>query len=165
MPMFIIAGRRAVAVEALPPRMSKDAVVVRSLEDLKTDALLIERLLAIWNGLPGTKKLDRFKDREMAARRVWAALKKLPPPSRSDGQPIRKKVQPAATVGRADSKQAQVITMLRGSKGATIDALVKATGWQPHSVRGLIAGALKKRLGLKVVISKPGDGQRVYRIA
>ena len=165
MPMFIIAGRRAVAVEALPPRLPENAVAVRSVADLNTEALPVERLLAVWNGLPGAKKLDGFKDRETAIRRVWAGLTKLPAPPRAEKPADKSKVRSPKPAAQADTKQARVIALLRGSKGATIEALVKATGWQKHSVRGLIAGALKKRLGLKIVSDRPDDGKRVYRIA
>jgi hypothetical protein len=53
--------------------------------------------------------------------------------------------------------------MLRSSAGATIDALMKATDWQQHSVRGFLAGVVRKRLKLKLS-SKKSDGNRVYRI-
>jgi hypothetical protein len=53
--------------------------------------------------------------------------------------------------------------MLRRKEGATIAQIVAATGWQPHSVRGFFAGALKKKLGLTVTSEKVGD-QRIYRI-
>ena len=56
----------------------------------------------------------------------------------------------AATRSRDGSKQAKLIAMLRRAKGATIDEIVEALGWQPHTVRGAIAGALKKKLGLDV---------------
>ena len=55
--------------------------------------------------------------------------------------------------------------MLRRPEGATIEQIVKATGWQPHTVRGAIAGALKKKLGLTVSSEKTEDEPRVYRIA
>ena len=64
---------------------------------------------------------------------------------------------------RADSKQASVIAMLRASAGATIAAMAGATGWQPHSVRGFLAGVVRKKLGLNL-ISEAGDAGRVYRI-
>jgi hypothetical protein len=54
--------------------------------------------------------------------------------------------------------------MLRQPKGATIDDIVGATKWQRHTVRGMIAGALKKKLGLRVVAEKAERG-RVYRIS
>ena len=65
---------------------------------------------------------------------------------------------------RKDSKQAQLIAMLRRAKGATIAEIVEAFDWQPHTVRGVIAGALKKKLGLEVVSEKSERRGRVYRI-
>jgi hypothetical protein len=65
---------------------------------------------------------------------------------------------------RADSKQAQVIAMLRRPGGATIRQIMDVTGWQAHTVRGALAGALKKKLGLSIVSDKPQGGERVYRI-
>ena len=61
------------------------------------------------------------------------------------------------------TKQARVIEMLRRPAGATIDEIVTLTAWQRHTVRGLIAGALKKKLGLDVSSGKAERG-RVYRI-
>ena len=55
--------------------------------------------------------------------------------------------------------------MLRRARGATIDEIVKALDWQPHTVRGAIAGALKKKLGLTIVSEKSEPRGRVYRIA
>ncbi len=75
----------------------------------------------------------------------------------SAGSPARK--------ARADSKQAQLIAMLKWPKGASIEEIVAAFGWQPHTVRGAIAGALKKKLGLDVVSEKIDGRGRVYRIA
>ena len=74
-------------------------------------------------------------------------------------------VDPAKPVGkkRADSKQASVIAMLRAPAGATIAAMAGATGWQSHSVRGFLAGVVRKKLGLNL-ISEAGDTGRVYRI-
>jgi len=62
------------------------------------------------------------------------------------------------------SKQARVIAMLQSPAGATIAAMMQATGWQQHSVRGFLAGVVRKRLKLKLG-SKKVDGQRVYQIA
>jgi hypothetical protein len=65
---------------------------------------------------------------------------------------------------RDGSKQAQLIAMLRRAKGATIDEVVNALEWQPHTVRGAIAGALKKKLGLDVTSEKDEKRGRIYRI-
>jgi hypothetical protein len=66
---------------------------------------------------------------------------------------------------REGTKQAQLIEMLRRKQGATIDEIVKTFGWQPHTVRGAIAGALKKKLGLEVSSEKVEGRGRVYRVA
>jgi hypothetical protein len=62
------------------------------------------------------------------------------------------------------TKQSCVLAMLHSSRGATIAAMMRATGWQQHSVRGFLAGVVRKRLKLKL-ISKKVDGSRVYQIA
>jgi hypothetical protein len=78
---------------------------------------------------------------------LWSALEALPDP------------QPARA-----SKQAEVIGLLRRPEGVTVDEVRAVTGWQPHTVRGVFSGALKKKLGLAVVARKEERG-RVYRIA
>ena len=69
---------------------------------------------------------------------------------------------PAAAVPR-QSKQATVIALLRRPEGVTVAEIVAATGWQPHTVRGLFSGTLKKKLGLGLGSAQEDRG-RVYRI-
>ena len=56
-----------------------------------------------------------------------------------------------------------MLTLLRRARGATIPAIMAATGWQQHSVRGFFAGVVRKKLGLTLESDK-SDGERVYRI-
>ncbi|MCC5968761.1 MAG: DUF3489 domain-containing protein [Pararhodobacter sp.] len=78
---------------------------------------------------------------------------------------------PAATAAvtetsrrRSGTKQEAVIAMLRAPEGATIEEIMAATGWQSHTVRGAMAGALKKKLGLEVTSEKVEDRGRVYKL-
>jgi hypothetical protein len=64
---------------------------------------------------------------------------------------------------RPESKQARIIAMLRAPSGATIEVMMHATGWQQHSVRGFLAGVIRKKLGLNLV-SAAAEGGRIYRI-
>ena len=66
---------------------------------------------------------------------------------------------------RPGTKLASLITLLSRKDGATIADLMKATGWQAHSVRGAISGNLKKKLGLGVISEKVEGRGRVYRVA
>lgn len=65
---------------------------------------------------------------------------------------------------RADTKQAQIIAMLKRPEGASIAEIVAATSWQAHTARGAISGAIKKKLGLPIAAEKVEGRGTVYRI-
>ena len=95
------------------------------------------------------------------------SAKKRSPRSTAARATAAKPPQPAITdpekKNDASSKQARVIEMLQSPTGMTIAAMMKETGWQQHSVRGFLAGVVRKKLKLKLN-SKKIDGSRVYRV-
>jgi hypothetical protein len=103
----------------------------------------------------GTKSRHR-KSARPTARKPALSRTKLPGAAAST-------VIASSNQERPGSKQARVIAMLRGPAGATVDAMMQATGWQPHSVRGFLAGTVRKKLGLNL-LSAAGDRGRIYRI-
>ena len=92
-------------------------------------------------------------DDETAVHAALRAVDALPP----------RRVLPIPPRRRADTKQAQLIDLLRRPQGSTIAELARTLGWAEPSVRGAIAGGIKKKLGLNVVSEKV-EGARVYRI-
>ena len=109
----------------------------------------LSRFLEIWNALPGTRPVRKFTDRNTAVRRIWKEAQKLNP-------------MPSQTK-RAGTKAEQILALLRQPSGATLNSIIKATGWQAHSVRGFVSGHLRKRMGLRVKSFNSG-GERVYAI-
>ena len=84
---------------------------------------------------------------------------------RSDAKPAARQQRRSAPqpTTRRESKKAHIIAMLRASGGATIELMARATNWQPHSIRGFLAGVVRKKLGLTLVSANAENG-RVYRI-
>ena len=85
-----------------------------------------------------------------------------------------KKTKPAKKAGRAKkatakpkadrtNKKAEVIAMMKRAKGATLPEIMKATGWQPHTVRGFVS-ILGSKGGEKIESSKNAEGERTYKI-
>ena len=154
MTLYMIRGDRVAAYASAPARPSAAELRVRSANELEASVRSNAQLAALWNALPGTTPVKKFKDRKTAVRRLWVRFGQLPLAS-----------TPASVAAgpRAGSKQAQVVDLLQRPDGATVDELATAMGWQRHTVRGLISGALKKKLGLDVVSQKTERG-RCYRI-
>ena len=106
-----------------------------------------------------------------ANKRTAKAAKKRSPKGATEKAAVVPPSRPAKTTStsgakedeKKGSKQSRVVEMLRASTGTTILAVMEATGWQQHSVRGFFAGVVQRKLRLKV-ISEKIDGKRVYRI-
>ena len=171
-----------------------------------------ERLVAIWNSLPGVVALKSLPDTKAAkdrwAKRIWARIQDLgeaaqpepeatkpaatakPRPAKkakggaraAKGAPAKGKATKKATPAKAapkgkksakpkdaagapreGSKMAQVIALMQRKGGVTISEVMEKMGWQKHTVRGFVAGALKKA-GDTVESFKPEGGERTYRI-
>jgi hypothetical protein len=76
----------------------------------------------------------------------------------------RTKAKVAKPVARAGSKTAKILDLLRRPGGVTAKQLMKATGWQPHSVRGFLAGTVGKKMGLVIKSVKGEHGERRYSV-
>jgi hypothetical protein len=107
----------------------------------------------------GSEPTDKADNAGRTAERATEA----PSAGKAKKAPAKGSGAPTAPRTREGTKQAALIAMLR--KGATIDEMVAATGWQSHTVRGAMAGALNKRLGLAIDSEKLDGRGRVYRIA
>jgi len=149
-----------------------------------------ERFVAIWNSIPGVKPVKNVKNAEGAAGRIWERIQTLgetAEPKAKGGAHAAKgasskakatktaaaaKSAPRAKEAakaqgdagpREGSKTAQVVAMLQRNNGATLAEIVDKMGWQKHTVRGFMAGAMKKA-GYTVESLKSDKGERTYRI-
>src|SRR5258708_35333966 len=82
----------------------------------------------------------------------------------SSNQKKKPAARARAKAARPGSKTAKVIALLKRSSGATLAQLMKATGWQAHSVRGFLAGTVTKKLEMKLRSNKPQKSDRVYSV-
>lgn len=97
------------------------------------------------------------------AKKIRKKIKQEHPTSKRHTEPKKKFINTRNRI-RGDSKRAKLIVLLKRPEGATIDEMTSTTGWQRHSIRGVISGVLKKRPGLSVTTLK-GERGRIYRIA
>jgi hypothetical protein len=143
----------------------------------------ITRFVDVWNTFAGVvpfdalKPVKKFTDRKTAVARIWKAVQALTPAPAQHAAPAAPKnakaskgatAKDGATApkgAREGSKKAIVLDMLRRPEGATLADIQSATGWQAHSVRGFISGALGKKMGLTVESFKTPEGARGYRTA
>ena len=122
-------------------------------------------------GVEVVRRMASRKPREDPMTRTKSKLKtasRSRPVKTAKRKPSKRPVPVAAISGtpaktRAGTKNAQFVAMLQDRTGTTIAAIMAATGWQQHSVRGFLAGVVRKKLGLNLV-SDPGESGRVYRI-
>jgi hypothetical protein len=160
-----------------------------------------ERLVAIWNSLPGVKPVKGFKTAKAGASKIWESIQGLGKADEPAAEPAKpktaknakgdakaakgapakakptKKAIPAKATPKAKkagkkeesagpregSKTAQVVALLQRKNGATLVEIMEKMGWQKHTVRGFMAGAMKKA-GYTVESFKPEGGERTYRI-
>jgi hypothetical protein len=132
MTVYIIRGTTVAAHATAPRPLGEGEVLITTAEDIALSPFSLPQLVAIWNAIA----VRKFKDRNTAVRRLWTAFSELP---------VEREVvdeAPAAT-----SKQSQVVALLQRPEGATVDEMAAATGWQHHSVRGLISGGPQEKAG------------------
>ncbi|MGI8960610.1 MAG: DUF3489 domain-containing protein [Bryobacteraceae bacterium] len=169
MKTFTIDAADNITAFANSAKAPKDSEVFASEKRLASLATLWpnRRLVEIWNSLPGVEPVKKFTNKATGVRRIWAAIQSLETEephaeSARHRQSRREKGRPST---RENTKQATVLEMLKAPDGATLEAIMKATDWQAHTVRGFIAGTLTKRLRLKVESFKTEAGGRTYRLA
>jgi hypothetical protein len=174
MNMFSITTNNQARVLSSDQEAPAGSVVFHSAEELAAAAKQwpAARLVEVWNQLPGARPVRKFTDRKSGVRRLWEAVqaisaKRVPQRRKTAAKPVAapvtaKQSKQGRTAGEG-TKTEKILSLLRQPSGATLAALMTATQWQAHSVRGFISGQLGKRMGLRVK-SFRRDGDRVYRI-
>jgi uncharacterized protein DUF3489 len=104
------------------------------------------------------------KKARAAASSAHVAPKKGKPGKKAKATKKAPKGGKKAGAARDGSKAAKILDLLKRPEGATLAAIMKATSWQAHSVRGFISGTLSKKMGLNVVSTKGEDGERTYSV-
>ena len=111
-----------------------------------------------------TKKPSVAKPARHVAPAKAKSAKKASPAKKAPKSAKRAKPAKKESGAREGSKTAQILGLLKRSGGATRAEIMKATGWQAHSVRGFISGTLGKRMGLTVTSAKGENGERTYSV-
>ncbi len=123
------------------------------------------RLVRIWNSLPSATAVKRFTDRKTAVSRIWKALQNGGSNSAAKSKTRRKNgARSNKAAARAGTKKAHIVRLLQRPNGATVAEIMRATDWQPHTVRGFVSRALVHDLGLQVARFKREKGQPAYRL-
>jgi hypothetical protein len=140
-------GQHAMLVD----RVSKWVIDLADRDDAATHARWRKAIKGIRKNLAAGKPIAPGDPRVPAVK----------PAPAQQGEPAA----PRTPRSREGTKEAQLIAMLRRPEGATVEEIAATFGWQPHTVRGAISGALKKKRGLDVTSAKNEAGERVYRTA
>lgn len=144
------------------------------------------RAVEVWNSFAGVAPFDelrpvkKFTNRKAAVARIWKAVQALlasvaqPAAHVAPGKRKGKKgaeqgkrrhtARQAANQARQGSKKAEVLDLMRRTKGVSLAEIMKKTGWQAHTVRGFVSGTLTRKLRLKVDSFRAENGERTYRI-
>ena len=157
---YVIGSDNRVRVMQAAESVGENEVSFASEQELirATATWPVRRLVEIWNQLPNQSEVTRFENRSIALQRLWKALSGSDPKRKARSQRRKAKCTPGQTAAQ------RILSLLQAEQGATLTALMEATGWQAHSVRGFISRKLSKDMGLTVT-SVRRDGERVYGIA
>jgi len=159
MPFHLTAEGAITKISVEPSEAAEATRVIASRDEWEALAAAwpLQRLVEIWNSLPGVTPVQKFISRQIALERIWRALEH--PEVGLERQNKTSKQKPSF---REDSKAAQVYRLLCRSEGATLREIQEATGWQPHSVRGFLSASIRKQG--RTVRSFQRAGERVYRV-
>ena len=153
---YSVHADETVTVAAAGTSAPADAVAsFSSFEELKalTSQWPMRQLVSVWNKLPGTRRVRRFENRSIATERLWRALDQQSPAAVQSAPKKERTVR--------QTKAECIVALLQAPEGASLEALMEATGWQAHSVRGFLSRKVSKELGLRLE-SLRRDGKRVY---
>jgi hypothetical protein len=136
--------------------------VITAKGEIKMTELIAETTTA--QAPAGCGQPKSTKKARVAPRGAHVAPKKGKSPKKASPGKKAPKSAKKTTGGRDGSKTAKVLDLLKRPGGVTAKELMKATGWQPHSVRGFLSGTVGKKMGLTVTSTKGEDGERTYSI-